>query len=200
MGRDGHDPSRLSVKEVREVLAAMDAGQWKRAERLAKFAAYGLAGIEAEDLLTEICTQLLSGQRRFPRGKPPLIVIKTAMQSLASNSKKSAWATRVDDRWLTEPGPTSDASDACEETRPLAAGAVNGVTPEDEVLFKERLDAILSSSDGDPDAALVLMAWAEGMRGSEAMAATGLDSKSYDAARNRVLRRLAAFSSDEGNK
>jgi len=47
---------------------------------------------------------------------------------------------------------------------------------------------------------LVVLAWADGLRGAEAREELGWDEKRYDAARNRLQRRLAALDPDRRPK
>lgn len=188
MGSTADDADRLSVPEVRAALEQMNAADWARAERNAAMVARGLIGMSGEDVLHEVVTQLLANERRFPRGRHPLVVLKTAARSVANNFRKSAWLRRRGDA-AVEPECDPDDSGAMNDVRPVAAAAIQWRTPEDEVLAKEQFDAFLTAIEDDPDAQLVAMAWAEGSRGVEGMKATGLEPKAYDSARNRVLRR-----------
>lgn len=197
MRRD--DSERLSVAEVREILDQMSAADWRRAERYAAARAHGLRNVAGEDLLNEACVQLLGGQRRFPRGHAPLVVLRSAMRSEASNARKSGWERRVDDRFIVE--PTEEVDDSGEvDSRTLAPGAVAPHTPEEESLAKEQFDAVAKVLEGDVDVELVAMAWADGLRGKEAIEASGLSPKAYDAARNRLIRKLAQFGPPGGAK
>ena len=183
---------RLPQGEVRRILDEMDGVQWKQAEHLARVAARGVAGMEGEDLLLEACTVLLGGRRRYPPGEHPLVVLKTLMRSLASNARRSAWAKGLNPNVSVEPEPSEDDQEES-GMRALAGGAVDRVSPEDEILDKEQLDAVLALHGGDAEEEAVLVAWALGMRGTEAMEMAGLDAKGYDAVRNRLRRKLAPF-------
>lgn len=189
MGNNKDDPDRLSVQEVHEALAQMSAADWARAERNAVLVARGLAGMTGEDVLGEVVAQLLADERRFPQGKRPVVVLKNASRSVANNARRSAWERRRADDVAVEPESNPDDFEGAEDARPVAPAAVDGRTPEDEALAKEQLDDFLNAIEDDPDAQLVAIAWAEGSRGAEAIAATELDPKAYDAARKRVMRK-----------
>jgi DNA-directed RNA polymerase specialized sigma24 family protein len=195
MARDNQDPDRLSPAEVRSVFEQLSEADWKRAERMAAFVACGLPEMTGEDLLHEALVELMEGVRRFPRGEHPFVVLKTAMRSEASNVRKSAWVRRRDDRVAVEPEIDPDRADNPEDVRRVAKMAVDFRTPEDEAIAKEHLDALDASLADDPDAELVALAWADGLRGDAAIKATGLDAKVYDAARNRLLRKEKAAQS-----
>lgn len=199
MRREDHDPDRLSTEEVGRVLEEMEAADWKRAERYARMAAHGLPGMEAEDLLHEACTLLLAGARRFPRAAKPVRVLKNAMRSVASNARKSGWAKRIDQNVLIEPEHSTEVGDESEDGRPLAPAAKNWITPEIEALAKEEYDAVMALFEGDAIEREILEAWACGMRGADVVQVIGLSEKDYDAARNRLRRKLAQFTA-EGHK
>ena len=61
------------------------------------------------------------------------------------------------------------------------------------MLASEQFRALLATCSGDPDAELVVLAWADGLKGAEAQEATGLAGKTFDAARKRATRKLAGF-------
>lgn len=177
MGWDSQDPGRLSYQEVRESLLQMSEVDMRRAERIADFLGHRLPGMRGEDLLQEVYTQFLSGDRRFPRDVPALVVLKTAMRSEASNVRKAGRASPVDARYQIE--TVEDPGDRR--------------TPEAEVLAREELEALLTSCSGDPDVALVVMAWIDGLKGEAARESTGLGEMVFDAARKRATRKLAGF-------
>jgi DNA-directed RNA polymerase specialized sigma24 family protein len=170
------DPERLTFQEVQDALARLGDADLRRAERIADFLARGLLDWKGEDLLQEAYVKLLSGERRFPRGVPALKVLKSVMHSEASNARKGARTSPVDRRMQIE---TVDGADRR--------------SPEVELLALEQFKALVATCSGDPDAELVVLAWADGLKGAEAQEATGLESKAFDAARKRATRRLAGF-------
>jgi DNA-directed RNA polymerase specialized sigma24 family protein len=132
--------------------------------------------MNGEDLLQEVYTQLLSGDRRFPRGVPALVVLKTAMRSEASNVRKAGRASPVDPLY-----------------QPEAVDAPERRTPEVEHLAREELAAVIAMCSGDVHVEFVVMAWLDGLKGEEARVSTRLDEKTFDAARKRATRKLAGF-------
>jgi hypothetical protein len=192
MGWDVDDPDRLSYQEVREALDQMSDGDWGRSERFASAAAHGLLGTSGEDVLNEACVALLSGQRRFPRNVRTLIVLKSAVESEASNARKAAWERKRDGSFSVEPEGDADDSSEFDSGRQVAPKTGNLLTPEDEIIAKEQFDALVSALARDPDAELVAMAWSDGLRGANGVEATGLSASAYDAARKRLLRKREA--------
>jgi len=179
MGWNSGDPGRLNYQEVQNSLAQMSDADLRRAERIAGFLAHGLPGVNGEDLLQEVYIKLLSGERRFPRGVHTVKVLKSAMESEASNARKGLRASPIDLR-------TTDADGADRRS------------PEVELLASQQFAAIVATCAGDPDAELVVMVWADGLTGAEAREATGLGEKAFDAARKRATRRLAGFEAQGG--
>jgi len=176
MAWDLKDPGRLNYQEVRDALSQMDEVDLRRAERIAGFLSQRLPGMSAEDLLQEVYTQLLSGDRRFPRGVHALVVLKTAMRSEASNVRKAGRASPVDPLY-----------------QPEKVDAPERRSPEVEHLAREELEAVVKSCAGDSQAELVVLAWMDGLKGEEARVVTELDAKTFDAARKRATRKLAGF-------
>lgn len=191
MGWETQDPQRLSYQEVLNALTQMSDANWKRAEAIARPMSHRLPGMTWEDLLQEVCTQLLSGRRRFPRGPAALVVLKTAMRSVASNVRKSGRASPIDIQYRV------DTAEDPDDPR-LRADAEDRRTPEMELLAREQLDGLSQWFAEDPEAELVVMAWADGLRGAEARVATGLSAKGFDAARRRAARKLLEIKSIGG--
>ena len=72
-------------------------------------------------------------------------------------------------------------------------GSRTTITPEDEVSGRQQLATVYEAIAGDEDLELLAMAWADGLRGNEAGRELGWDKQKYDAARNRLNRRLKAL-------
>ena len=181
------DLERLNSAEVyaaiSQVCGSVDLA---RAKSIACARAAGLVGWTAEDLLQEAMTRLLSGMRRWPRGKHPLVVLKTAMHSIASNARKRVQSDPVNPH-VPISGPEDGSIDPLEgifETKS------DDMSPMDAVDARSQLDAIQNLVAGDEEVELVVMAWADGLRGKEAADALGFDIKTYEAARKRLIRRL----------
>jgi len=176
MAWDLNDPGRLTYQEVRDALSQMDEVDLRRAERIAHFLSQRLPGMSAEDLLQEVYTQLLSGDRRFPRGVHALVVLKTAMRSEASNVRKAGRASPVDPLY-----------------QPENVDAPERRSPEVEHLARDELAAVVKLFDDDAHAQFVVLAWMDGLKGEDARVSIRLDEKSFDAARKRATRKLAGF-------
>ena len=177
MGWDSSDPGRLNFQGVQDALAQMSEADLLRAERIAVFLARGLTGINGEDLLHEVYVKLLSGERRFPHGVHTVKVLKSAMESEASNARKAGRTSPIELRFRVEDG----------------ADGADRRSPEVEFFAREQFKALIATCSGDPDAELVVMAWADGLKGADANQATGLGAKAFDAARKRATRKLAGF-------
>lgn len=179
------DDTPLSKAEREALLGAMSPGDWGRAESLARVAAYGLTDMTAADLLHETVVDLLSGDRTWKRGVHPLVTLKVAMHSIASNAQKKVDNAPIDQFATVSIGE----EDAAEGQRAPVTG-VEPLGPLDTFEGRQQLALIEELVKGDAEAELVLTAWAMGYSGAEARQETGLDAKQFDAARQRLLRKL----------
>ena len=66
--------------------------------------------------------------------------------------------------------------------------------------IETKLISIEQAVKGDNEAELVLMAWSMGYSGSEARTETGLDAKQFDAARQRLMRKLKPVATVRNSK
>ncbi len=179
------DEEPLSKAEREALLGAMSPGDWARAESLARAAAHGLSDMTAQDLLQETLTDLLGEDRTWRRGVHPLVTLKVAMHSIASNALK-----RVENAPIDQFATVSTGEEEMPEGQPPPVHAVERRSPQDSVEGRQQLALIEQLVKGDDHAELVLMAWAMGYSGAEARQETGLDAKQFDAARQRLLRKL----------
>lgn len=185
----------LTKAERESLLGALSPGDWERAFSMARLAAAGLVDLTPEDLLGDVVRDLLSCVRTWRRGVHPLVTLKVAMHSVASNARKKVAKAPIDQFATVSAGVEEEA----ERARP-PIHAVDERTPEDVVDARLQLARIEELIKGDEDAELILVAWAMGLRGVEAQKETGLDAKRYDAARQRILRKLKVVAEQRKTK
>lgn len=184
----------LAKAERESLLGALSPGDWARALSLARVAAAGLVDMTPDDLLNEVVTDLLSCERTWRRGVHPLVTLKVAMHSVASNARKKTKKAPIDQFATVSAGVEEEGEGA----PPIPP--VDERRPEDAVDARFQLARIMELVKGDEDVELVLMAWAMGLRGVEAQKETRLDAKRYDAARQRFLRKLKDVADDRNSK
>lgn len=181
---------RLSRAEVEAALEALNSADWGRAHTIAKAFCYGLTGWTPDDLLQEAMCSLLDESRVWRPGLPPLVVLKVAMHSISSNARKHNDLSPVDGNVVVDPlQPDED------DKTPVAHGRF-GITPYDVLSGKEQIAALYAALAGDKNLQELAEAWANGFRGADAREVLGWDERKYDAARNRLLRRLKALDPD----
>lgn len=185
----------LTVDEVEAQIRAMSGADWARAFSLARLCAVGLDGWTSESLLAEALVKLRSAVRVWRRGVHPLVTLKVAMRSIASNLRKQQKNAPID-RYTTVDVGAGQSSD---DGDPDGVVARDDRTPYHIVEKRSQLVFLENLVKGDEDVQLVLEAWADGLRGNEATQALGFDMKRYDAARNRLNRHLRAVSKMEKN-
>lgn len=181
----------LSPADIEASLRQFTPADWKRAENIATATCSGLVGWTPADLLQEAMTKLLEGTRTCPVGVHPLVMLKTAMRSIASNIRKHDKASPFDDSIALAHFDTSDQ----EESRASVHGdAVS--KPDKTAAAREALAVIEELVADDEDLGLLVVAWADGLRGEDATDALGWDKKKYEAARKRLTRRLSTLAAE----
>jgi hypothetical protein len=189
---DTGPPKHLQRAELEAALVRLvqDSGEMARVVKLARVFANGLVAMDGEDLLGKAMALLLAGRRNWPRGLPTLVVLRRAMRSIASNTRKKADYLLADDL----DAPSDD--DSGEESSPLAEGVSQESDPARAVEAESELAAIQKAVKGDEELELLVEALAEGLTGMGIATELGWDGKKYDAARKRLSRRLAALKTD----
>lgn len=185
---------RLTRAEVEAILSGLSPADWRRAESIANGFCGGLTGWTPEDLLQETLSSLLDESRIWRPGLHPLVVLKTAMRGIASNARKHNNASPIDQNVVVDPFEADE-----DDKTPVAHGKVT-ITPEDELSGKQQMVALYAKLEGDEELEELATAWACGLRGAEAREELGWNEKKYDAARNRLQRRLDALAPDRRPK
>ena len=180
------DDAKLTLSEVEAEFRAFTAAGWAKARSLSYAASAGLAEWSAEDLLQEAITCLLEGTRAWKRGVHPLVTIKVLMRSIASNERKKDKKGPIDKNAVVD----TDLLDAEDEVPADATGNTD-ITPEEAADGNSQYRYLEKLVEGDSDVELLVMAWADGIRGKEACGDLGWDEKHYEAVRQRLLRRVA---------
>lgn len=179
--------SRLSKREVEEELLKLSEADWTRVEIYAGFLSRSLAGCDGNDLLQMAMEKFLNMRRRWPKGLEPLKALFGAMRSISSNELKKEMKGPIDTSAVV-----STTDEPPEEGQLQAyAVATTQETPEDVLIGQQLVEQIEAGLSDDEEAGLLFMVWIDGTRGAEAAAVLGWDQKRFDAARKRLLRRLA---------
>jgi DNA-directed RNA polymerase specialized sigma24 family protein len=181
-------------KEIRALLGS--PADFARLRSIAFTLAAGVTGLTGDDLLNEAVVRFYEGRRAWPRGVHSLVVFKSAMHSLASDMRKRNVLSPVDE---TAALATTEEAEDSTDTRRKVHGALT-LTPEDDLSGKEQLAAVYAVVAGDEELELLVMVWADGLRGDEAAKELDWDKKKYEAARKRLNRRLDALDPDRRMK
>ncbi|MGK6310219.1 RNA polymerase sigma factor [Variovorax sp. DT-64] len=185
----------LPRAEIEAILAGFTAADWERAEAIAGALCGGVIGWTAEDLLQEALTKFLEGARTWPSGVHPMVVLKNVMHSIASNERKSNRASPIDAKVEVDPFETGEEAEKVATVR-----SSTGITPEDVASGKQQMAALYAALAGDDDLQMLVMVWADGLRGEDARAELGWDEKKYDAERKRLTRRLQKLDPQRSQK
>ena len=130
----------LSPSEVMQAIQALEDGEKTGLAKIARLYA-GKTPYDHADLLQEAICRVLSGERKWPKGVPPVLFLGGVIRSIA-------WQWRQKELW-SDPEASNDAStDAPQEW---------------ELYFKE----VVGLFADDPAAQAVLLAVMEGNKGQE---------------------------------
>jgi len=130
-------------------------------------------GFGQGELLREALCRALDGDRKCPRDVPIMAFLAMTMKSIASHDRKKGKRVVA---MADPPEPTQmDTSDP-----PLAP------SPEDDVMAASVLRDVYAYLENDEEATLVVMGWAEGLKGKALREATDLDQAGLDYAAKRI--------------
>lgn len=189
---------RLSAEDIDiEIRALLDsAANFSRLRSIASALSAGITGLTGADLLNETIVRFYEGRRTWPRGIHPLVVLKSAMHSIASDMRKHDALSPVDEGIALA---IADVDQSTTDIRPQVHG-VSTVKPEDVLSGKEQLAMVYAAVAGDEEMELLVMVWADGLRGDAAAKELEWDKSKYEAARKRLTRRLNALDPDRRPK
>ena len=129
-------------------------------------------GLGKGDLVHEAVCLALTGLRNCPRHVPFMAFLVMTMKSIASHAREKHRREVVSD---DPPAAASADSDAAVAP-----------SPEDMLDAASVLGEIYAHFENDEEATLVLMGWAEGLRGKALREQTGLDQAALDYAAKRI--------------
>jgi DNA-directed RNA polymerase specialized sigma24 family protein len=139
----------------------------------------GGTGFGPHELVYEAVCRTLVGDRSCPRDVPFMAFIVETMRSIAyherAKRRRSVPLTLVPRHGGASEGPPDCPSDQ--------------LTPEEHLLEREAADMVQTMHGllkDDPEAQLVLMGWADGLRGKALREAAGLDQAALDYAGKRI--------------
>lgn len=140
-------------------------------------------GLGKGELVNEAVCRAMTGRRKCPRNVPFMAFLVETMKSIASHARNGRR------RAVAAADPPQPANTAGSDT----ADAVLAPSPEEELIAKQDADAvqkIYGHFEDDGEAGLVLLGWAEGLRGKALREATGLDQAGLDYAIKRIRIRM----------
>ncbi|MDP2374402.1 sigma-70 family RNA polymerase sigma factor [Reyranella sp.] len=160
----------MSVDEVRTAIDHLTADEMLKLHLIER-RLLGGTGMSKGDLVHEAICKALLGARQWPRNEPVMACIVMTMKSLASHARdteRSAQEAEPEVALMTPPvTPTPDASLAQSDR-------------------KAAIEAINAALTGDEEAQLVLLGWADSLRGKPLRDLVGCDQAALDYAIKRV--------------
>ena len=146
--------------------------------------------VEPEELLRETIIRTLAGKRKLSRKVPIDANVFGAMRSIASSwHKRRKRKPEISLEDLI--GSDDDDQDPMEVI--LIPDDARAPSPEEELAYKQEMDALQDLFSDRPDAQLVLMGRVDGLKGAALAEAAGLNSAELASALRLISRRLATY-------
>lgn len=150
----------------------------------------GSLNIEPSDLLGEAIFRILIGKRQLNRSVTIEANLFWVMKSIASSWHKRR--KRKPEVSLEELLASDEESgDALEVL--LISDDGSAPSPEDELAYKQELDALQAVFTDRPDAQMVILGRAEGLKGAELAAFADLNASQLATVQRLISRRLAGY-------
>lgn len=153
----------------------------------------GSLNIEPSDLLGEAIVRILIGKRQLNRSVTIEANLFWVMKSIASSWHKRR--KRKPEVSLEELLATDEASGDVLEVL-LVSDDDRAPSPEDELAYKQELDALQAVFTDRPDAQMVILGRAEGLKGAELAAFADLNASQLATVQRLISRRLAGYRRD----
>jgi len=149
--------------------------------------------IEPNDLLGEALFRILLGKRQLNRSVTIEANLFWVMKSIASSWHKRR--KRKPEVSLEELLATDEASGDAMEVLVISDDD-RAPSPEEELAYKQELDALQAVFTDRPDAQMVILGRAEGLKGAELAAFADLNASQLATVQRLISRRLAGYRRD----
>lgn len=153
----------------------------------------GSLNIEPSDLLGEAIFRILIGKRQLNSRVTIEANLFWVMKSIASSWHKRR--KRKPEVSLEELLATDEVSGDVMEVL-LVSDEDRAPSPEDELAYKQELDALQAVFTDRPDAQMVILGRAEGLKGAELAAFADLNASQLATVQRLISRRLAGYRRD----
>jgi DNA-directed RNA polymerase specialized sigma24 family protein len=156
----------------------------------------GTLNIEPGDLLSDALLRIHGGQRHLNRDVPIEVNLYGVMRSIASSwhkRRKRKPEISLDEMRADDGG--GRGGDVMEVLQVSDNDQVPG--PEEELAYKQELEALQALFKDRPEAELVLLGRAEGLQGAELADFAELNTSQLATVQRLISRRLAGYRRDE---
>jgi hypothetical protein len=170
--RDALERECLRPEEIGPAFEALSPDDKQKLHAIEAIRRRG-TGFGRGELLREAIYRALDGDRKCPRDLPVMAFLAMTMKSVASHAREQHKRLVI----VADP-PEPTQTNASEP--PLAS------SPEDDAIAASVLRDIYAHLENDGEATLVVMGWAEELRGKALRDETGLDQAGLDYAAKRI--------------
>lgn len=154
----------------------------------------GSLNIEPNDLLGEAIFRILIGKRQLNRSVTIKANLFGVMKSIASSwhkRRKRKPEVSLEELLATDDEASGDVMEVL-----LISDDDRATSPEEELAYKQELDALQAVFTDRPDAQMVILGRAEGIRGAELAAFADLNASQLATVQRLISRRLAGYRRD----
>jgi DNA-directed RNA polymerase specialized sigma24 family protein len=156
----------------------------------------GTLTVEPDDLLREATLRILAGQRQLNKSVPIEVNLFGVMRSIASSwHKRRKRKPEISLEDLVSSDDEGGGGDVLEVL--LVPDDSRAPSPEEELAYKQEMDALQAVFADRPDAQLVLMGRAEGLKGTDLAEFAELNASQLATVQRLIARRLAGYRRDE---
>lgn len=154
----------------------------------------GTLPIEPEDLLREATLRVLAGTRKLNREVPIEVNLYGVMRSIASSwhkRRKRKPEMSLEDLLVSDDEESGDILEVL-----LVPDNGRAPSAEEELAYKQEMNIVLEMFADRPDAQMVIMGRADGLKGAALGEAAGLNPTQLATAQRLIARRMAGHRRD----
>lgn len=189
MTAEGRD--YYSIDEVRAIMSRLSHADQVKLRRIAHYQAKKVHGYDADELLTEGITRVIEGRRNWPRGLEVAYFMKRVFGSIiSSQAKHDVYVSNYEVDTEVDISGDIDSPD-------ISMDVGSHSDPSGGIYAQEMLQRLMDVLTDDQPALAVAMSIAEGLKAKEAQQRFNLSVHQFDAARNRLRRRIKELSVEE---
>lgn len=180
--------------EVIEAVEKLSDTDMIRLEKIARTHLWVAQDADIKDLIQEALKRILSGKRKWPLHVPFMKFISGVMRSIAFDILKQM---KTEQGLRVVQATNCDGQDSSKDY--MEYEDKSSTTPEESLIFKQKLDEIENMFIDDEKALAVVMGKSEGFSPKETQEMFDLTETEYESAARKVRRRFSDYLNENKN-